>query len=184
MLLPEEVQFLSRLPFLRHVQVFFVWDLACLLLEISMYFPFLFPSNFCSFDSCVVCIVSSRSNQSSSAFSNVLFKFLYRYIDAIFNAGESSPSFFLDTYSLSTSPLGCKALSLFYSLRVFHISVSCWSFTEVRVTASLLKSPGLFSVFWPILIMLYFGWSPFDFLFPSPPFSVQILWWPYREHQL
>ena len=27
-------------------------------------------------------------------------------------------------------------------------------------TASLLKSPGLFSVFWPILIMLYFEWSP------------------------
>ena len=28
------------------------------------------------------------------------------------------------------------------------------------VTSSLLKSPGLFSVFWPISIMLYFGWSP------------------------
>ena len=37
-----------------------------------------------------------------------------------------------------------------YSWRVFHISVSRWSFTEVWVTSSLLKSPGLFSVFWSI----------------------------------
>ena len=41
----------------------------------------------------------------------------------------------------------------YYSLRVFHISVNWWSFTKVRVTASLLKSPGLFSVFWPISIV-------------------------------
>ena len=32
-------------------------------------------------------------------------------------------------------------------IRVFHINVSWWSFTGVWVTASLLKSPGLFSVF-------------------------------------
>ena len=38
-------------------------------------------------------------------------------------------------------------------IRVFHISISWWSFTEVWVTASLLKSPGLFSVFWPFSIM-------------------------------
>ena len=45
-------------------------------------------------------------------------------------------------------------------IRVFHISVSWWFFAGVWVTASLLKSPGLFSVFWPFLIMLSFGWSP------------------------
>ena len=39
-------------------------------------------------------------------------------------------------------------------IRVFHISVSWWSFTRVWVRASLLKSPGLFSVFWPFLIRL------------------------------
>ena len=32
---------------------------------------------------------------------------------------------------------------IIYSFRVFHISVSWWSFTGVWVTASLLKSPGL-----------------------------------------
>ena len=38
-------------------------------------------------------------------------------------------------------------------IRVFHISVSWWFFTGVWVIASLLKSPGLFSVFWPFSIM-------------------------------
>ena len=47
------------------------------------------------------------------------------------------------------------------SIRVLHISVSWWSFTGVWVTASLLKSPRFFSVFWPFSIMLFFfGWDP------------------------
>ena len=37
---------------------------------------------------------------------------------------------------------------------VFHISAIWWSFAGDWVTASLLKSPGLFSVFWPFSIML------------------------------
>ena len=43
---------------------------------------------------------------------------------------------------------------IIYSLRIFHIIFCWWSFTGVWVTASLLKSPGLFSVFWPFSIML------------------------------
>ena len=35
-----------------------------------------------------------------------------------------------------------------YTLRVFHISGSRWFFTRVWETASLLKSPGLYSVIW------------------------------------
>ena len=46
---------------------------------------------------------------------------------------------------------------LLYSFRVFHISVSWWSFTGVWETASLLKSPGFVSGFWPFLAMLSFG---------------------------
>ena len=58
----------------------------------------------------------------------------------------------------------------YYSLiRTFHISISQWFFTGVWVTASLLKSPGLFSVFWPFSIMLSFGWSPLVRQLPSPP---------------
>ena len=45
-----------------------------------------------------------------------------------------------------------RSLLLFLLIRVFHI-------TGDWVTASLLKSPGLFSVFWPFSIMLLFGWS-------------------------
>ena len=44
---------------------------------------------------------------------------------------------------------------IIYFLRVFHISVSWWSFTEVWVKASLPKSLGLFSVFGPIST----GWN-------------------------
>ena len=45
----------------------------------------------------------------------------------------------------------------FLLIRVFHISVSWWSFTEDWVTASLLKSPGLFYVFRPFSAVLSFG---------------------------
>ena len=66
-------------------------------------------------------------------------------------------------------PLLVFLLSLFYSWRVFPISISRWSFTGVWVTASLLKSPGLFPVFWLISIMVWFGQSSPVLLFPSPP---------------
>ena len=47
-----------------------------------------------------------------------------------------------------------------YSLRVTPTSFSWWFFNGVWVTSSRLKSLGLFSVFWQLLIMLLFGWSP------------------------
>ena len=60
-------------------------------------------------------------------------------------------------------------------IRAFHISVSRWFFTGVRVTASLLKSPGLFSVFWRFSVMLSFGWSPPVRQPPTPPVPLVIL---------
>ena len=60
------------------------------------------------------------------------------------------------------------ALLLFQSFEsCFYTRVRWWFLTEVWVTASLLKSPGPFSVFWLILIMLLSGWSPLV-LFSSP----------------
>ena len=53
-------------------------------------------------------------------------------------------------------------------IRYFHISNSRWFFSEVWVTASLLKSPGLFLVFWQFSTMLSFGWSPLVRQPPSP----------------
>ena len=48
----------------------------------------------------------------------------------------------------------------FTPIRVFHTSISRWFLIGVLATATLLKSPGFSSVFWPITIMLLFGWSP------------------------
>ena len=51
------------------------------------------------------------------------------------------------------------------------------------VTASLLKSPGLFSVFWPFLIMLLFGWSPLCRQLLNLPGLLIILSLPCQRHQ-
>ena len=40
--------------------------------------------------------------------------------------------------------------------RFFQPSISWWSFTRVWMTTNLLRSPGLFSVFFPVSTMLYF----------------------------
>ena len=64
----------------------------------------------------------------------------------------------------------------YYSLiRAFHISISQWFFTGVWVTASLLKSPGLFLVSRPFSIMLSFGWSPLVRQLLSPLVPLVIL---------
>ena len=56
--------------------------------------------------------------------------------------------------------------------QVYHISNRWWYFTVVLVTSYLVKSREIFLVFWSILIMLYFGWSPIVLLFPSYPVPV------------
>ena len=43
----------------------------------SFFFSFLFSVYFCSVDACVICIVSSRCNQSSSEFFDLVFEFLH-----------------------------------------------------------------------------------------------------------
>ena len=71
----------------------------------------------------------------------------------------------------------CPRPLIIIIIRVFHISVSRWFFTGVWVTAILLKSPGLFSVFWPFSIMLSFGWSPLVRQLPSPPLLLLLLYY-------
>ena len=60
---------------------------------------------------------------------------------------------------------------IIYSLRVFTSVIAVDLLSGVWVIASLLKSPGLFSVFWP------FGWSPLVLLFLSPSVPLTIPWW-------
>ena len=81
----------------------------------------------------------------------------------------------------------CQHITNYYYyyllIRVFHIRVSWWSFTGDWVTASLLKSLGLFSVFWPFSIMLLFGWSPLGCRLPNPPGPFIILELTCPKHQ-
>ena len=69
----------------------------------------------------------------------------------------------------------CSIIIIIYSFRDFHISVSWWFFTGVRVTASLLKSPGLVSGVWPFSAILSFEWSLRIRQLPSPPSLLIIL---------
>ena len=64
---------------------------------------------------------------------------------------------------------------IIHSLELFTSAFGWWFFTGVRVTASLFKSPGLFSVFWPFSITLSFGWSPPIRQLPSSPVPLVIL---------
>ena len=75
-------------------------------------------------------------------------------------------------------------LSLFYSLWVFHTSVSCWSFEEIWMIANLLRSPGLFLVFWLISSILLSGWSWFYHWFSIPLVTSPNPWGPFQEHKL
>ena len=66
---------------------------------------------------------------------------------------------FLDTF---------KVIINIIFIWVSHTSTSWWFSIGFWVTSSLLKPPGLFSLFWSILIMLQSGLSPLVLLFPSP----------------
>ena len=73
---------------------------------------------------------------------------------------------------------------IFYSFQSFYTNVSWWYFTWIWVTASLLKSPGLFSVFRLIFVRLSSGRSSFILRFLSLPVPSHILWESIQEDQL
>ena len=64
---------------------------------------------------------------------------------------------------------------IFTALSVFHTNVSWWLLTVLWVRGSLLKTPGLFSVFWPTLVMVLSGWSLLVLVFPRFPVPLPIL---------
>ena len=66
---------------------------------------------------------------------------------------DISVSFMLHSFFFQFSDK-VQIIIIITPLRVFPTSISWWFSTGVWVTASFLKSPGLFSEFWPILIML------------------------------
>ena len=66
----------------------------------------------------------------------------------------------------------------------FTPAFSWWSFTEVWVTASFLRSQELFSVFWPTLTMLSFGWFLHILRFSTLPALLPSLWGSFQVHHL
>ena len=89
---------------------------------------------------------------------------------------HTSMNYFICTSNNYDSTSIIMNISIIISIPCVFFSVNWWFFNGVWARASLLKSPGLFSVFWPISIMLWFGWSPLVLLFPSPPVPVLIVW--------
>ena len=99
---------------------------------------------------------------SSLARSRYLSFFSLSFIFILGSAGTAKSTilqvvFFFSFCWPTTSSGRLAEIIIIYSFRVFHITISWWFFTWVWVTASLLKSPGLFSVFSPFSVMLPFG---------------------------
>ena len=93
---------------------------------------------------CIIVTCMFHSFFNSLAKSRYLSFFSHSFNFILWLAGTAKSTF-----------MQVLLLLFFFSLlRVFHTIVSWWFFTEIWVTASPLKSPGIFSVFWPILVML------------------------------
>ena len=97
-----------RFLFLKHVHVFWC-EISLVCCWKCSYICF--SSHFCLLVIVLVCVVSGRCHQSFFAFFYLVFDSSYRCINAIFNVGESSSSFFSwHIFFLSISSLGCKSL--------------------------------------------------------------------------
>ena len=72
-----------------------------------------------------------------------------RRLEETCSHSDSSDKLSVKTGVKSSSEKIIIIIIIIYSFRVSHISISWWLFTGVWVTASFLKSPGLFSVSWP-----------------------------------
>ena len=166
--------FLLRYPFLSNVQCFFTEVLLVCRLKYScscFSYHFLFPGYLYFVDASVDWIVSFFFNQSSAGLVCEIFQSLYRCIDAIFLLFLTYIACLRQLWDIkpnASSYVLRAGQARFYGIifiiiiiiRAFYISNSRWFFTEVWVAASLLKSPGLFLVFWQFSTMLLFGWSP------------------------
>ena len=141
-------------------------------------------------DNAVVWMVSTRppTSKSSSPFSNPLVT----VPNPLITIGIIVTCMFHCFFNpLARSRYYYYYYLLFESFFFFYISVNWWSFPEVWVTGSLLKSPELFSVFWPISkIHCTLGWGyrihrlhicrgirPFSFQRVSWIWHRTIWWW-------
>ena len=84
--------------------------------------------------------------------------------------------------------LSCEILFISHLLLLLSLLLLLYrylvDFTGVWVTLSVLKSPGLFSIFWPISIILLFGWSRFVLRFQTLPPPFPNLRGQFKVHQI
>ena len=127
----------------------------------------------------------------SVSFIKVLPSSISRIIPIILQRGRPTFLFFhqilaaeLDLKKFSSMVYSfCYFLNFFLSSPLIIIIINIWLISEF-ITPTIadglsLESPGLFSAFWQIS-MLLFGWL----LFLSSPVPVPILWWLYRVRHL
>ena len=144
-----------------------MWDFVNLTLEMSMqlfFFPFSSFSYFCSFDVCAVCIVSGGCNQSYPVLIYVVFKSLFRCIDAILNSGKSFSSFFL-THTVCLRHLW--VVKSYASSRVFLFSglfVEVLPLSTSRIVPSILREGQPWdSSLWRNFCHIVWFWVVFSF---------------------
>ena len=159
----------------------------CIVISFLVFWPICWSSSIDCFNNGPENLLSlvSSSFLVSLRYSFVIFFFPLRLFDDVHFQYLQVFSFFQNVlilswfdHSFNIIIIIAVVVVVFYHyllIRVFHISISWWSFTGVWVTASLLKSLGFFSVFWPFSIMLKFGWSPLVRQLPCSP--VLILWY-------
>ena len=135
----------------------------------SLHFPRTLLSNLAEINNAVVLMVSARVpiSSTSSPLSSFWGHSITQQLVCFYLSKLSQRFFFIwsptwDGLFVSQNPWEfCMPLSpgQICIIIIIIIIIIIRVFTAVWVTTSLLKSPGLFSVFWPFSIMLLFGWS-------------------------
>ena len=141
--------------------------------------------NFSIFSLSLVFTLSSAEMVKTICISKSLGNICVKFTKTDFSTYTIFRYFKFQSFALFTDdhfPQPCR-LSFFHSIWILFISFSWWYFTWVWVTASLLRSPGLFSVFWLILTMLYFPCSLSVLRFLTLSVLFPIIWRPFQVRQ-
>ena len=109
----------------------------------------------CSESQIILCVSFSRTDYELGMYHLLVWSNSNLVLNSQFLAFPNLLCLVL--YSFCQGPLFRMFIIIIIPLEFFHISVCWWSSTGVWVTASLFKSPGLVSGFWPFSAMLSFG---------------------------
>ena len=127
------------------------------------FYPFLFSIYFHPVDPCVIGIISGGCNQSSSAFFYVVFEYFINASTLSSMLESPLPPSFQDTYSQSTSSLGCNALCVVISFLVLWSTCLSSSLIHFKNCPEYLMR-GTAQVFIPFIRYLLHSLVPSSFL--------------------